>query len=286
MSRDLPRDTGYPHADAETDFLRQRRHAVLSRLANRLRREPDDVNMVLPFDEVVAALGMQGETYLGLRSIGLDSIVGSVDKSRDFDRRFRPRSSRVRERWQRLAAAERRGETVPPIEVYRVGDLHFVSDGHHRVSVALALGRHTIDAYVTQVSTKLSTHGIRHRGDLIVKDYRRVFLDRVPLPPTARAEIVVTDPWDYAELGEAVEAWGFRLMQDEGRFLDRATVAQRWYAEEYLPVLRMLREADLVGGGTEAEAYLVLAGERYRLIRTHRWDDDVIAGLRRQRRRR
>jgi hypothetical protein len=280
----MPRDTGYYQADAENDFIRVRRHAVLARLASWLRREPDDVSMVMPFDEVVAALGRIGETTLGLQMIKLDSIVGSVDKTRDFDRRFRPRSVRVRERWERLAVATRRGEIIPPIDVFRVGELHFVSDGHHRVSVAHALGLAAIEANVTEVRTRLSAHGIRNRGDVILKDYRRVFLDRVPLPQPARAEIVLTEPWDYAILGEAVEAWGFRLMQDEGRFLDRATVAQRWYSEEYLPVVRMLRDADLVGTRTDAEAYLVLAGERYRLIRTHRWDDEVISRLRLQKR--
>ena len=38
----------------------------------------------------------------------------------------------------------------------------------------------------------------------------------------------------------------------------------------------MLREADLLGAGTEAEAYLRVAGERYRLIRTHEWNDEII----------
>jgi len=84
--------------------------------------------------------------------------------------------------------------------------------------------------------------------------------------------VIVTDPEGYAELGEAVEAWGFRLMQDEVAYSDRPTVARRWYAEEYLPVVRMLHQADLVGSGTEADAYLGVAGERYRLIRTHHWD--------------
>ncbi|HEY0639943.1 MAG TPA: chromosome partitioning protein ParB [Pseudonocardiaceae bacterium] len=278
----MPRDTGFPRTDAEHDFLRARRHAVLARLATWLRREPDDVNMVLPFEEVVAALGREGERRLGLQVVKLDSIVGSVDRTRDFDRRFRPSSGRVRERWERLAVAARRGEAMPPVELYRVGELHFVSDGHHRVSVALAMGLDTIDAYVTEVRTRLSAGGIRHRGDLILKDYRRVFLERVPLTPPARAAISVTDPWSYAQLGEAVEAWGFRLMQDEGRFSDRAAVARRWYAEEYLPVTRMLREADLIGTSTEAEAYLRMVGERYRLIRTHRWDDAVIDALKRR----
>jgi hypothetical protein len=132
------------------------------------------------------------------------------------------------------------------------------------------------------VKTKLDPSGIRYRGDLIVKDYRRLFLERVPLTGHARASIVVSEPWHYAKLGEHVEAWGFRLMQDEGTFLDRATVARRWYEEEYVPVVEMLRQADMVSDRTEAEAYMWVAAERYRLIRTHRWDDDVIETVRSQ----
>jgi hypothetical protein len=281
----MKRDTGFPIADAENDFLRARRRQVLSRLATWLRRAPDDVNIMLPFDEVVAALGRLGERRLGLQVITLDSIVGSVDRSREFDRRFRPTSGQVRERWQRLALAQRRGEPIPPIEVYRVGDMHFVVDGHHRVSVAHALGLKTIDAYVTEVVTRLSPSGIRYRGDLLVKDYRRIFLDRVPLVGEARKAVTLTDPWDYAELAEAVEAWGFRLMQDEGCYLDRPTVAQRWYDEEFVPVVRMLRQAGMIETQTEAEAYMWVACERYRLIRTHRWDDEVISAVRNSKRR-
>ncbi|RZQ62657.1 chromosome partitioning protein ParB [Amycolatopsis suaedae] len=278
------RDTGFPRADAEHDFLRARRRQVLSRLSTWLRGEPDDVNIMLPFSEVVDALGWAGERRIGLRVIPLESIVGSVDRSRDFDRRFRPTSGRVRQRWERLALASRRGESIPPIEVYRIGELHFVIDGHHRVSVAHAMGLTTIEAQVVEVRTTLDPSGIRYRGDLIVKDYRRLFLERVPLVGQARASVLVTEPWDYAELGEHVEAWGFRLMQDENRFLDRATVAARWYAEEYVPVVRMLNQADLIGERTEAEAYMWVAGERYRLIRTHRWDDEVIEAVRQRRR--
>jgi hypothetical protein len=276
-------DTGFTRADAEHDFLRMRRRQVLSRLAGWLRREPDDVNLVLPFDEVVAALGLVGERRLGREVIRLDSVVGSVDKTRAFDRYFRPTSGRVRQRWERLAIATRRGESVPPIDVYRIGDLHFVRDGHHRVSVAHALGLETIEATVTDVLTRIEPNGIRHRGDLLVKDYRRIFLDRVPLPPPGRDGITVTEPESYAELGEAVEAWGFRLMQDEQTFVDRHTVARRWYAEEYLPVIRMLHQADLVGDGTEADAYLWVACERYRLIRTHTWDEEIIDRIRQSR---
>ncbi|HEV8557356.1 MAG TPA: chromosome partitioning protein ParB [Actinophytocola sp.] len=273
-------DTGFSVADAQNDFARARRAQVLSRLAAWLRHGPDDVDVMLPFDEVVSALGRAGERRIGVQTIPVDSIVGSVDRGKEFDRRFRPTSGRVRERWQRLALAHRRGEAIPPIEVYRVGDMHFVYDGHHRVSVARALNLAVIDAYVSVVHTRLSAAGICHRRDLLIKDYRRIFLERVPLAGEARAAVMLTDPWDYAELAESIEAWGFRLMQQERAFLDRATVAQRWYDEEFLPVVRMTREADMLDTATDAEAYMWVACERYRLIRTHRWDDEVIAALR------
>jgi hypothetical protein len=276
----MPRDTGFPRADAENDFLRARRRQVLAGLAHRLRREPDDVNLILPFDEVVSALGYEGEHYLGLETIELDTIVGTVDSRRDFDRRFRPTSARVRERWERLALAQRRGEAMPPIDVYRVGELHFVRDGHHRVSIALATGQKSIDAYVTEVHTTIPAKDIHRRGDLLVKSYERIFQSRVPLPPAARAKIAVTDPWSYAELGEAFEAWSFRYMQHEQRYCDRAEMARRWFAEEYTPVVRMLRQAGLLGSGTDAEGYLRVARERYRLMRTHEWNEDVIRRLR------
>src|SRR6516165_1705863 len=277
----MPADTGFPRSDAENDFLRARRRQVLARLAHWLRREPDDVNLILPFDEVVAALGMRGERRLGLQTIRLDTVVGTVDSTRDFDRRFRPTSGRVRERWERLALAQRRGESIPPIDVYRIGELHFVKDGHHRVSIALATGQTTIDAYVTEILTTVPARGIRRRGDLLLKNYERIFRSRVPLPAQAYAKINVIDPWSYAELGESVEAWGFRLMQHESQFLDRAVVARRWYSEEFTPVVRMLHAADLVGGCTDAEAYMGIARERYRLMRTHEWNDAVIEELKR-----
>ena len=146
-------DTGFPRADVENAFLRVRRRQTLARLAQRLRREPEDAALLLPLDRVVGARGWRSEHYLGLRVIRLDTIVGTLDPRRDFDHRFRPASNRVRPRWERLALAQRRGEPIPPIQVYRVGDLHFVEDGHHRVSIAVAAHQEMIDAYVTEVLT-------------------------------------------------------------------------------------------------------------------------------------
>ena len=71
----MPWDTGLSNLDAESDFQRARRRQVLARLARRLRGEPDDINLILPFDEVVAAVGRAGERRLGLETIELRTIV-------------------------------------------------------------------------------------------------------------------------------------------------------------------------------------------------------------------
>jgi hypothetical protein len=146
-------DTGFPQADVENEFLRARRRQVLDALAGRMRGKPRASGRILALDEVAGARGRRGERRLGLQAIPVATIVGTASTRQDFDRRFRPTSNRVRSRWEQVALAQRRGAAMPPIEVYRLGGQHFVSDGHHRVSIAAATGQDTIDAYVTEVLT-------------------------------------------------------------------------------------------------------------------------------------
>jgi hypothetical protein len=272
--------TGFPSADAQDDFSRARRSQLLAELGRRLRREPDDVALILPFDEVVEALGMVGEVQLGLQTIPLDSIVGTIDRTRDFDRGFRPTTPRVRGRWQRIAAAQRRGESFPPISVYRVGDLHFVRDGHHRVSVAKSLGREDIDAYVTQVRTRVGTGDALRLADLPLKGHERMFRERVPLDAEQRARVRPSDPWEFGRLAEGIEAWGFRVTQERREYMDRQEVAQLWYEDEFLPVVDMLREGGFIRPSeTEADAYTRVVTARYELLRTHEWSDEILDRL-------
>jgi hypothetical protein len=275
-----PPDTGFPSADAQDDFQRARRRQVMSRLARRVGREPGDVDVILPYDEVVGALGYLEESYVGLQTVPLDAILGTVDRAKGFDRQFRPTTARVRARWERIANAVRRGEPMPPISLFKIGEVYFVRDGHHRVSVARALGRTDIEAYVVEVRTRVGAERSLRISDLPVKSHERVFYERVPLLARARGRIALSDPWDFGALAETVEAWAFRLMQDRAEFLDRATAARVWFDDEYAPVVEMLREADMIGDGTETDAYLRVGAERYRLMRTHEWSEDVLARVR------
>ena len=273
-------DTGFPDADAQADFSRARRRARLSRAVARLRRQPDDITQVLPYDEVVAALGETGRRELGLVDVPVEAIVGSVDRTGQFDRDFRPTTSISRERWARINAAQRRGETVPPVRLRKVGGMYFVVDGHHRVSIARNRGNSHIDAHVTEILTRVDADGIRSNRDLVLKDHRRIFLSRVPLPAERAARIVLPNPWKYAELAENVEAWGFRTMQAERAFLPREDVADRWFTTEYEPVVAAARAVGLAPNHTDAELYVWIAADRYRLIRRHEWSDDVFERVR------
>jgi hypothetical protein len=280
----MARDTGFPSQDAQEDFARARRRRVFAQLSAVLRLEPGDVDVMLSFDEVIEALGRVGQRDLGLQTIELESIVGTVDRHKEFDREFRPTSSRARARFERIAEAARRGVSLPPIDVYRVGGLHFVRDGHHRVSVARVQGQDTIAARVIEVVTKVAVDSSITLEDLPLKSHERVFHERVPLPGDALTRIELTDPMKYGSLAEGVEAWGFRLTQRDEQYLDRPQTALRWFHEEYVPVVAILREAELIGKReTETDAYLRLSCDRYKMMRTHEWSDEAIERVRRGR---
>ena len=280
----MPRETGFPTQDAQDDFLRARRRRVFAQLSSVMRLELGDVDVMLPFDEVVDALGRVGERDIGITSIAIASIVGTVDRRKEFDREFRPTSSRARARFERIAEASRRGVSLPPIDVYRVGELHFVRDGHHRVAVARAQGRDRVDAHVVEVLTRVPADSSITLNDLPLKSHERLFHERVPLPPDARARIALTDPMQFGTLAEGVEAWGYRLSQHDERYYDRTQTALRWWHEEYVAVVTILREAELIGRReTETDAYLRLSGERYRIMRTQQWSDEAVARVRRGR---
>ena len=271
---------GGPQLAAGAGFDREPRRRALSRIAARLRSEPDDVSAMLPFEEVVAALGRRGQTDLGVQKIRLDTVVGTVDRRPDtFDRAFRPRTNDVRGRWERVAAARRQGIELPPIDVYRIGELHFVQDGHHRVSVARALGEETILARVRLVITELGAGRDLELRDLPLKRHERVFHERVPLPRAKRRRIELSDEWRYAQLATLVESWAFRASHHREDLLSREHAAEAWFDEEYEPVTRVLHEVGAGGSGTETERYLRVATLRFLLLQTHDWTDDVVERL-------
>jgi hypothetical protein len=146
-------ETGNLLIDAQTAFGRQRRQRRRARVIDRLQRRSGHSGRLAALEEALGAAPPSNRRAAGLEAISLDSIVGTAEpaKARAFDSRFRvPESSR--RRWESLWMASRKGAALPPISVFRLGEQHFVDDGHHRVSVAQALGMVAIDAEVTELA--------------------------------------------------------------------------------------------------------------------------------------
>jgi len=265
---------------ARKDFERGLRRHVRARLRRFLRREPEDALEMLRFDDVVAALGQRSQTDLGVQTIRLDSIVGTVGRRLDeFDRAFRPATRKLRSRWLGVATSRQRGKEMPPIDVYRVNGLHFVEDGHHRVSVALAMGDETIEARVREVKTELGAAPDLRVSQLTLKHHERLFRQRVPLPRALAAQLQLTDEWRYAQLASLIEARGFRESHAAGRLLSREEVALTWFHTQYVPVVAKLRERGAGGAGTDTDRYLRFSLLRFLLLHTHEWTDEAIEQL-------
>jgi len=106
-------------------------------------------NRLLDLTTVEQTHEIRGRWYQGVRPVSLRAIRGSEGRNKDFDAAFRPLRKHMRERWVGIAMLEYQGHGVPAVELIQVGEDYFVRDGHHRVSVARALGREEIDAKVT-----------------------------------------------------------------------------------------------------------------------------------------
>lgn len=143
-------------AQAEQDFARARRKAVLRRIGAFLRRDLDS-NRLLSFEEARRELGAAGRVHLGVRAVPVANIVGSVGRHGDFDRAFLPSKGYLGERWKRIDRMMQQSGGLPPVSLYKIGEEYFVVDGHHRVSVARYHGFGRIDAQVIEFHGKNSS---------------------------------------------------------------------------------------------------------------------------------
>jgi len=154
-------------------FAVVRRQASLRALLARLRPSIRDRFTLLPLEATVEALGRRAEFELGCREVPLSRIGGTLARTGDFDRRFAPRRADLRDRWTRLAGLTASGHALPPVSLVQVGELYFVVDGHHRVSVARALGRVTVDGCVRRICTAVRACHCLTVADLAAKAAER-----------------------------------------------------------------------------------------------------------------
>jgi uncharacterized ParB-like nuclease family protein len=215
-----------------------------------------DASKLLSLGDVLTALGDDGVDGRTYAEVPLADVVGSVNRFGDFDQRFRPLNSAVRRRRADLTHAVRAGFDPPPVDLIQVGDLYFVVDGHHRVSLACSLGRDTISAKVLRVCT--TAYGLcRLRPEhLAAKAAEREFLERVPLDVVLRCSLWLDCASDWGRLADAAEAWGFRHSLATGRVLDRCDLARAWWTEEVVPVVEAARRAGRAHTPRDVKIYL------------------------------
>jgi hypothetical protein len=253
---------------ADKDFSRARRRAFLRRIGAYLRKDPGS-NQLLSFDEVKSALGAVEQVYLGMRTVPVEKIVGSVGRHRDFDRAFLPSKGDLGERWKRIDRMMQRAEELPPISLYKIGDAYFVRDGNHRVSVAHQLGVEMIDAEVIELRSRVPIDSALTARDLLHKLEQRRLLERLPFDrvlPEIRLDL--SDVADYRRLATYVEAHGFRVSQLWKRYVSPEEVLRDWYEYQYAPIAQMIREdriLDAFPGRTELDLYLWIFNHRERL---------------------
>jgi hypothetical protein len=218
--------------------------------------------MLLPLQDVVKAARMDGQVDRGIQEIPVDRIRGSESRTTDFDASFHPLSQHLRERWARLYTLVQLGREMPPIEVYEVGELYFVRDGHHRVSVARRLGWETIRAHVVEVRTRAPLGADVDSRDLLeVEEYasflEQTHLDRVR--PDARLHC--SNLGRYDAILEHILGHRYFASAEQARRLTLPEAAASWYDTVYRPVMAVAehhRLAEQLPGWTEADIYLEL----------------------------
>ncbi len=253
---------------ADKDFTRARRRAFLRRIGAFLRRDPGS-NRLLSFDEVKSALGAVEQVYLGMRTVPVEKIVGSVGRHRDFDRAFLPSKGDLGTRWKRIDQLMQRAEELPPISLYKIGDAYFVRDGNHRVSVARQIGVEMIDAEVIELRSRVPIDSALTARDLLHKIEQRHVLERLPFDRVLpEVEVELSDVNDYRRLATLIEAHGFRMSQLWKRYVSPDEALRDWYEYQYAPIAEMVREErilDAFSGRTELDLYLWIVEHRDRL---------------------
>lgn len=250
----------------KTDFERARQKAFLHDLLAVFHRRPNDL---IPYHEVKNRVNPERESYRGMQTVPTHQIIGSMDRFRDFDREFLPRHNYIAGRWQNIDRAYYEDVRLPPVQLYKVGEVYFVKDGNHRVSVARERGVEYIDAEVIEGHVRVPIYASMTASELLLQvEYaeflRLTDLDRLcpdhDLRPTA--------------LGRYDEMWYHILVQQEtmadhlGRAVTVPEAVRSWYDDIYLPIVRVARERGVTrrfSDRSETDIYLWVMAHRHEL---------------------
>jgi hypothetical protein len=252
---------------AQADFNAARAKAMFRELLALLTRR---YNQLLAFDHVASKLRVGGPIYRGVQTVRLEQIVGSVNRYHDFDRAFLPTQTFTADRWQRVSRAWYDDISLPPILLYQVGDIYFVVDGHHRVSVAREQGQEFIDAEVRECQVKVPVTVDLQPEDLEVLGAKVEFLERSNLDRLRPgADVTATVLGGYDRMLEHIAVHRYFMGLDFKRDVSESEAVEHWYDSVYQPVVSVVGDSGVMKAfpkRTEADFYLWVMDHRHYLV--------------------
>ncbi len=261
---------------AINDFHSAHRKASLKSAISQLTGEKIDL---LSYDQVLKSLRLKGQVERGMKEIPLDKIIGSVGRYSDFTRDFLPRKESDSQRWASVKMATESMLGVPPIEVYKVGDYYFVRDGNHRVSIARSNGQRYIEAYITEVMTRVPLTGDVDLDNLIIKEEFANFLEITQLDKLiSDLELNVTEPGGYDKLLDHINVHRYFMGKEQNREIPYLESAIDWYQNFYLPTVEIISEKGLLRefpDRTKTDLYLWMLEHRGELEGELGWRVDT-----------
>ena len=242
---------------AEEDWYKAHRKVLYKEVVCLIKRCSVDL---LSFQDVRSSLRLHQKLYRGLQTIPVDQIRGSVGRFSDFDAAFMPRKNHMRERWENVDQAMRQGKT-PPIDVYQVGEIYFVVDGNHRVSVSRQRGHKTIEAYVTEFQTPFKPSADADLDEILIKAEQVAFREKAgEANAEAASAMVFTCSGCYEDISEQIETYRQQkqILQDKPSYTFEQAFPD-WREEVYDPAIEAIRENGLVSqfpDRTEADLFI------------------------------
>ncbi len=220
-------------------------------------------NELLSFEKVKKEFELYKQRYLGVRTVEVDSIIGSLDRYRDFDRYFLPKKVHLQERWARIHGLIASDVILPPVKLYKVGEIYFVLDGNHRVSVSKKTGVKYIDAEVTEfiTDTKL-TPGMDPNKVFILAGREKFFKVTGLKEKRPDIKVEITAPGQYEFLLSQINKLMVQL--NENRKIDKKIISFKdasliWYENIYIPAIEIIKNYGLLDkfpGRTETDLYI------------------------------
>lgn len=253
---------------AQNDFDRAKRAADWQYAVGILTKK--DYHLI-DYNEVRSRLSDTCNLPIVHKEIPIQSIVGSVSRNTDFTRTFLPKLIHDRERWVKVKLANESSEGVPPIEVYQIGNVYFVLDGHHRVSVMKSYGAEFISANVRIINRDVPLLPSDSADEIIVKVERDSFLKKTKIDKLLPAvNFELKNPGEYIELLEHITVHRYFMGLDFQRDIDSDEAVLHWYENVYLPVIKIVRDRNMLRGfpdKTETELYLWIENNKAELTK-------------------